>query len=68
MARAFGDANLEMLVAFLAFIRTEAHQPVSAKTLALELAADVWLTITRRDGSNNSCVLSIGLPIGTEPA
>ena len=32
--------------------RDETHQPVSAKTLALELAADAWQTITWRDGSN----------------
>ena len=32
--------------------RDETHQPVAAKTLALELAADAWQTITWRDGSN----------------
>jgi hypothetical protein len=32
--------------------RDAAHRPVSAKTLALELAADAWQTITWRDGSN----------------
>jgi SRSO17 transposase len=32
--------------------RDETHQPVSAKTLALELAADAWQTIVWRDGSN----------------
>src|SRR5450432_207139 len=32
--------------------RDETHQPVSAKTLALELDADAWQTITWRDGSN----------------
>ena len=32
--------------------RDETHQPVSAKTLALELAADAWQPITWRDGSN----------------
>jgi SRSO17 transposase len=32
--------------------RDETHRPVSAKTLALELAADAWPTITWRDGSN----------------
>lgn len=32
--------------------RDETHQPVSAKTLALELAADAWQTITWRAGSN----------------
>ena len=32
--------------------RDETHQPVSAKTLALELAADAWQQITWRDGSN----------------
>ena len=32
--------------------RDETHRPVSAKTLALELAADVWQQITWRDGSN----------------
>jgi SRSO17 transposase len=32
--------------------RDETHHPVSAKTLALELAADAWQTITWRDGSN----------------
>jgi SRSO17 transposase len=32
--------------------RDETHQPVSAKTLALGLAADAWQTITWRDGSN----------------
>jgi SRSO17 transposase len=32
--------------------RDETHQPVSAKTLALELAVDAWQTITWRDGSN----------------
>ena len=30
----------------------ETHQPVSAKTLALELAADAWQQIAWRDGSN----------------
>jgi SRSO17 transposase len=32
--------------------RDETHHPVSAKTLALELAADAWQQITWRDGSN----------------
>ena len=32
--------------------RNETHRPASAKTLALELAADAWQTITWRDGSN----------------
>ena len=32
--------------------RDETHQPVSAKTLALELAADAWQQIAWRDGSN----------------
>ena len=32
--------------------RDETHQPVSAKTLALELPADAWQTVTWRDGSN----------------
>ena len=32
--------------------RDETHRPVSAKTLALELAADAWQQITWRDGSN----------------
>jgi SRSO17 transposase len=32
--------------------RDETHQPASAKTLALELAADAWQQITWRDGSN----------------
>ena len=32
--------------------RDQTHQPVSAKTLALELPADAWQTITWRDGSN----------------
>ena len=32
--------------------RDETHQPVSAKTLALELAAEAWQPITWRDGSN----------------
>ena len=32
--------------------RDETHRPVSAKSLALELAADAWQTITWRDGSN----------------
>ena len=32
--------------------RDETHQPVPAKTLALELAADAWQQITWRDGSN----------------
>jgi hypothetical protein len=32
--------------------RDETHQPVSAKTLALELPAEAWQTITWRDGSN----------------
>ncbi len=32
--------------------RDATHQPVSAKTLALELDADAWQTITWRDGSN----------------
>jgi SRSO17 transposase len=30
----------------------EAHRPIAAKTLALDLAADAWQTITWRDGSN----------------
>jgi SRSO17 transposase len=32
--------------------RDETHQPVAAKTLALELPTDAWQTITWRDGSN----------------
>src|SRR6202167_1743213 len=32
--------------------RDETHQPVSAKTLALELPAEAWQTITWGDGSN----------------
>jgi SRSO17 transposase len=32
--------------------RDETHRPVSAKTLALELAADAWRQIKWRDGSN----------------
>jgi SRSO17 transposase len=32
--------------------RDATHRPVSAKTLALALAADAWQTITWRDGSN----------------
>ena len=32
--------------------RDETHRPVSAKTLALELATDAWQRITWRDGSN----------------
>ena len=32
--------------------RDETHRPVSAKTLARELPADEWRTITWRDGSN----------------
>jgi SRSO17 transposase len=32
--------------------RDETHQPVSVKTLALELAADAWQQIAWRDGSN----------------
>lgn len=32
--------------------RNAAHQPVSAKTLALELAPHAWQTVTWRDGSN----------------
>ena len=32
--------------------RDATHQPVSAKTLALELAADAWQQIKWRDGSN----------------
>jgi len=32
--------------------RAATHQPVSVKTLALELPADVWQQITWRDGSN----------------
>jgi SRSO17 transposase len=32
--------------------RDETHQPVPAKTLALELAHDAWQQITWRDGSN----------------
>jgi SRSO17 transposase len=32
--------------------RDETHRPVAAKTLALELPADGWQTITWRDGSN----------------
>jgi len=32
--------------------RDEAHQPVSAKALAVELAADAWQSITWRQGSN----------------
>jgi SRSO17 transposase len=32
--------------------RDETHRPISAKTLALELAADAWQQVTWRDGSN----------------
>src|SRR5271165_6211440 len=32
--------------------RDATHRPVSAKTLALEIAADAWQQITWRDGSN----------------
>ena len=32
--------------------RDATHQPVAAKTLALELPTDAWQTITWRDGSN----------------
>ena len=32
--------------------RDETHHPVSAKSLALQLAADAWQQITWRDGSN----------------
>jgi SRSO17 transposase len=32
--------------------RDATHQPVSAKTLAVKLAADAWQAITWRDGSN----------------
>ncbi len=32
--------------------RDETHRPVSAKTLAVELTADAWQTITWREGSN----------------
>ena len=32
--------------------RDQTHHPASAKTLALELAADAWQQITWRDGSN----------------
>jgi SRSO17 transposase len=32
--------------------RDETHQPVAAKTLAVELDADAWQPITWRDGSN----------------
>jgi len=32
--------------------RDETHQPVPAKTLALEVAAHAWQQITWRDGSN----------------
>jgi SRSO17 transposase len=34
--------------------RDAAHQPVSAKTLALELDAGAWQTITWREGSNTA--------------
>ena len=33
--------------------RDETHQPVAAKTLALELAADAWQQMTWRDGSSH---------------
>ena len=36
--------------------RDATHQPVSAKTLALELAADAWQQIKWRDGSNTPLV------------
>jgi SRSO17 transposase len=36
--------------------RDETHQPVSAKTLALELAADAWQQIRWRDGSNTPLI------------
>ena len=36
--------------------RDEMHQPVSAKTLAVELAADAWQSITWRDGSNTPLI------------
>jgi SRSO17 transposase len=32
--------------------RDETHRPITAKTLALELAAEAWQQITWRDGSN----------------
>jgi SRSO17 transposase len=32
--------------------RDDAHQPVSAKTLAMQLTADAWQPITWREGSN----------------
>ena len=34
--------------------RDEAHQPVSAKLLAVELATDAWQPITWREGSNTA--------------
>ena len=34
--------------------RNEAHQPVSVKQLAMELAADAWQPITWREGSNTA--------------
>ena len=34
--------------------RNEAHQPVSVKQLAVELAADAWQPITWREGSNTA--------------
>jgi SRSO17 transposase len=36
--------------------RDETHQPVSAKTLALELANDAWQQIKWRDGSNTPLI------------
>ena len=36
--------------------RDETHQPVSAKTLALELADDAWQQIKWRDGSNTPLI------------
>jgi SRSO17 transposase len=41
--------------------RDETHRPVSAKTLALELAADAWQRIKWRDGSNTPLTANISL-------
>ena len=47
--------------------RDEAHQPVSAKQLAIELAADAWQPITWRDGSN-APLTSRFAPLRVRPA
>jgi SRSO17 transposase len=36
--------------------RNEGHQPVTAKTLALELATDAWRHVTWREGSNTPLI------------